>query len=845
MNETGPELAAKTPPPSPPSPPAPPSPSEVLVEPGARVVDAGPPRPGLTAAEATRRLLESGRNEIEHGPQISRWRILAGQFASPVIWLLLGACVIAGALGELVDAIAIGTIVGVNALVGYYQEYRAERAVLALRSMTAPQARVLRDGHPIVVPAAEVVPGDVLLLEPGDIIAADARLIEAHRLSANEATLTGESVPSEKDTAAVDPAAPLAERHDHVFTGTSIAAGTGTAEVIATGMRTELGKIADLLTTAEQGATPLQTRLARVSRILLVACLAIVAVVAVIGLVRGLGAVDVFLTAVSLAVAAVPEGLPAVVTVALAIGVQRMARRSVLVRKLPAVETLGCVTVICTDKTGTLTTGSMRVRELWGADQVALLDAAAACSDAELTADQLGGIGDPTEVAILIAAAERGIFREEIERTRPRAEVIPFDPATKQMAIRREDERWYIKGAVEAVTPRCSSGLEGAQEAAAELAQRGLRVLAIADGDRDVDLRLLGLVGFSDPPRAEAIDAIAAARRAGIRSVMITGDHPMTARAIAAELGLVAPGESFDDAVHARATPEDKLRIVRDLKARGEIVAMTGDGVNDAPALREAHVGIAMGKAGTEVTREASDIVLADDNYASIVAAVREGRGIFDNIRKALVYLLAGNASELLVMLVAALFGLPLPLLAIHLLWINLVTDGLPALALVMDPTDADAMARPPRRPTEPLLGRAEWFTIGLTALVEAGVTLAVFAWALRERDLAEARNLAFSVLVFGELFRSFAARSATKVFWQVGAFGNLLLLAVVVGSVILQLVIHHVGWTQSVFQIGALTAADCALVLLLGLVPVTALELVKLVRGRFTVTTHPEVHGS
>ncbi len=826
--------------------PAPPQHGGLGGEPFAPVVESGQRSAGLTSAEAARLLLESGRNEIEHGKAISPWRILAGQFASPVIWLLLGACVLAGALGEIVDAIAIGTIVAVNALVGFYQEYRAERAVLALRSMTAPQARVLRDGHPIVVPAAEVVPGDVLLLEPGDIIAADARLIEAHRLSANEATLTGESVPSDKSAATVAPGVPLAERHDHVFTGTSIAAGTGSAEVVATAMRTELGKIAHLLTTAEESATPLQTRLARVSRILLVTCLAIVGVVAVIGLVRGLGAVDVFMAAVSLAVAAVPEGLPAVVTVALALGVQRMARRNVLVRKLPAVETLGCVTVICTDKTGTLTTGSMRVRELWGADEAALLDAAAACCDAELTADQLDGIGDATEVAMLIAAAERGILRPEIERVRPRAEVIPFDPETKQMAIRRTDGQWYVKGAVEAVVPRCTTGIDGAQDAAAALAQQGLRVLAIASGPRDTELTLLGLIGIADPPRVEAIAAIAAARRAGIRSVMITGDHPMTARAIAGELGLVAPGESFDDAVHARATPEDKLRIVRELKARGEIVAMTGDGVNDAPALREAHVGIAMGKTGTEVTREASDIVLADDNYASIVAAVREGRGIFDNIRKALVYLLAGNASELLVMLTAALIGLPLPLLAIHLLWINLVTDGLPALALVMDPTDADAMTRPPRRPTEPLLGRAEWFTIGLTAVMEAGVTLAVFAWALRERDLAEARNLAFSVLVFGELFRSFAARSATKVFWQVGAFGNLLLLGVVAGSVILQLVIHHVGWTQSVFQIGALTVADCVSVMLLGLVPVTVLELVKLGRARFAATAHPKVqHGS
>jgi len=786
---------------------------------------------GLTSEEAVRRLAEHGRNEIERGEATSPWRILAGQFGSPVIWLLLAAVAIAGALGELADAIAIGTIVVVNALVGFFQEYRAERAVLALRSMTAPQARVLRDGHPVVAPAGEIVPGDMLLLEAGDVIAADARLIEAHRLSAIEAALTGESVPVDKDPTPVDPATPLAERRDHVFTGTSIAGGTGVAEVVATGMATQLGKIAHLLTTAEESVTPLQARLARVSRMLLYACLGIVAVVAVVGFVRGLGVFEVFLSAVSLAVAAVPEGLPAVVTIALAIGVQRMAARHVLIRKLPAVETLGCATVICTDKTGTLTTGSMRVRELWGVDHAKLLDAAAACCDAELAADGQGGIGDTTELAILIAAAERGILRPDIERARPRTEIIPFDPATKQMAIRRADGRWYVKGAVEALLPKCNAGTEGANEAATQLAARGLRVLAIADGTTETELRMLGLVGIADPPRSEAIEAIAAARGAGIRTVMITGDHPLTARAIAAEMGIVGPGEAPDGLVYARATPEDKIRIVRELKAKGEIAAMTGDGVNDAPALREAHIGIAMGKTGTEVTREASDVVLADDNYASIVAGVREGRGIFDNIRKAVVYLLAGNASELAVMLVAALAGLPLPLLPIHLLWINLVTDGLPALALVMDPTDEDVMHRPPNRPTDSLLGRREWFSIGLTAVVQSAVTLGVFAWALQERDLVEARNLAFSVLVFGELFRSFASRSATKVFWQVGALGNLKLVGVITGSVLLQLAIHHVPWTQALFEIGTLSAADCLLGLALGLVPVTVLELVKLAR--------------
>jgi Ca2+-transporting ATPase len=381
--------------------------------------------------------------------------------------------------------------------------------------------------------------------------------------------------------------------------------------------------------------------------------------------------------------------------------------------------------------------------------------------------------------------------------------------------------------------PLCARGTEGARDTNTEMASRGLRVLAVAVGDgvEERDLRLLGLVGLADPPRSEAIAAIAQAHRAGIKTVMITGDHPVTARAIAAELGLVRPGDDAAELVHARATAEDKLDIVRALKKQGEIVAMTGDGVNDAPALREAHIGIAMGKTGTEVTREASAMILTDDNYASIVAAVREGRGIYDNIRKTVVYLLCGNAAELGVMFTASLMGLPMPLLPIQILWINLVTDGLPALALVMDPASDDALARPPRRPDEPMLGRAQWTRVVLIGLLEAAVTLTMFVWALRNRDLTEARNLAFSTLVFAELFRAFAARSDRKLFWEVGVFSNLSLLVVVMVSVLLQLGIHHIPWAQELFGIGDLPLRDCGLALAVGLVPVTVLELVKLVR--------------
>jgi Ca2+-transporting ATPase len=783
--------------------------------------------------EAARRLAEVGPNELRRDKGTSPARVFAQQFTSPVVLLMLGAAVVSGILREAADAIAIGAIIVLNAIVGFLQEYRAERAMLALRSMTAPRARVVRDGQQVPVFAREVVPGDLLVLEAGDIVAADARLIEAHVLTANEAPLTGESTPVEKVVGPVVLVARLTERRDTVFLGTSIASGTGRAIVTATGMTTELGKIATLLETAEQGETPLQGRLAQVSRMLLVAVVAIVVVVAIAGLARGLSLFGVFLTAVSLAVAAVPEGLPAIVTIALAIGVRRMALRHALVRKLPSVETLGCATVICTDKTGTLTTGVMAVRELWGSDHRRLLDAATACCDAELASK----IGDTTELAILAEAALRGIERSAIEHQRPRVQVIPFDADRKRMSILRADGVLYVKGAVEVVLERCVAGTAGASDAATQLEERGLRVLAVAIGadPSETRLTLLGLIGIADPPRTEAIEAVAAARAAGIRTIMITGDHPITAHVIARELGIVRAGEPADELVYARATPEDKLRIVRAWKARNAVVAMTGDGVNDAPALREAHVGIAMGRTGTEVTREVSDIVLADDNFASIVAAIREGRGIFDNIRKALVYLLAGNIAELAVMLIAAIIGLPLPLLPLQLLWINLVTDGLPALALVMDPPETDVMSRPPRATDEPILGRPEWRLILGAGLLQTLATLGVFVWALRDRDLAEARSLAFAVLVFGELFKSFAFRSTTRVFWQVGAFSNLVLLGVVTASVAAQLAIFHTPVLQDLFAIGTVSAWDTIRCFAAGLVPVTAIEVSKLIAAGLT----------
>jgi Ca2+-transporting ATPase len=776
---------------------------------------------GLSEDEARRRLVEHGPNEIRRSSGTPAWKMLLAQFASPLVILLLGACVISGALGELADAVAIAAIVVMNGLIGFYQEHSAQNAVLALRAMTAPRARVLRDGHTVVLPAADVVPGDLLLLEAGDVVAADARLLEANALATNEAALTGESLPVDKSAV---------EQSDQVFLGTAVTAGTGTAEVRATGMRTQLGRLAHLLESSTEVATPLQRQLAAVGRSLLGLCLGVVALVAVAGLMEGQSWLEVVLLAVPLAVAAVPEGLPAVVTIALSVGVQRMAARHVLVRRLPAVETLGSATVICTDKTGTLTTGEMAVRELWGADPAALLAAAAACCDAELGPGD-HAVGDPTEVALLRAAFARGIERQRLEVDTPRVEVHPFDAGRKRMSILRADGRLYVKGAVDLMLPLCSAGTRGASEANADMASRGLRVLAVAvgTGSEEQDLELLGLVGMADPPRTEAIAAIAAARQAGITTVMITGDHPVTAVAIAREMGILRPGEDAAERVHARVTPEDKLHIVRSWKERGAVVAMTGDGVNDAPALREAHIGIAMGKGGTEVTREAADMVLADDNFASIVAAVREGRGIWDNIRKTVVYLLSGNLGELLTVLGATLLGLPLPLLPLHLLWVNLATDGLPALALVMDPAPDDALQRPPRAPGAPMLGRAEWVLVAWTGLLQAAVVLGVFVWAYQTQGLQIARNLAFSTIVFIELFRAFGARSPERTFFEVGTLSNLPLLGVVLISAAVQVAMHHVPVIQQLFHVTPLSLFDCLLSVGLGLLPVTLLELSKL----------------
>ena len=871
---------------------------------------------GLSGAEVQRRLALHGPNELAQAAAVSGLAIFARQFASLVVGILIVAAALSAALGERIDAVAIIAIVVLNALIGFLQEQRAERAVAELRRITAPRARVLRDGLAANVPAAALVPGDLLLVEAGDLVAADARLIEGAGLATNEAALTGESMPVMKSAGVCAPQTPLAERDNMLFVGTAVTRGGGRALVVATGMATEFGKIAGLLETASSDQTPLQRRLDRVARRLLWSCLAIVTLVFALGLMRALPIFELLLSAISLAVAAIPEGLPAIVTVALALGVSRMARRNALVRRLHAVETLGCAQVICTDKTGTLTLGEMTARKIVAGDRLFeitgegystqgaifadgeslaeadaqladLLRAAIACNDAHLSAHEgrPAIVGDPTEGALLVLAAKAGITGERTAAEMRRVGALAFTSERKRMTVIMKTAAGlmaYVKGAPEVVLERCShqrvrdgsrplSAEDRARiiEANAMMASDALRVIACArrrlgpaalelkspldEAEVERDLELLGLIGMHDPPRAEAREAVRECETAGIRIVMITGDHPQTAAAIARELGILHPRDAVlggaeldrlsdrelrervrDISVYSRVTAEHKLRIVRAWKARGVVVAMTGDGVNDAPALKEAAIGVAMGISGTEVTKQAADIVIADDNFATIVAAIEEGRGIYDNIAKTLQYLIGGNFGELMVMLLAGIAGWPLPLLPIQLLWVNLVSDGLPALALASDPIDRDVLRRPPRAPDAEIISRAFLGRVALVGCLSAAVTLAAFGYALHQgMDLARARNTAFFVLVVEELMRAFGARSADKSLWQLGVLTNLRLLWVVMTSFALQLLISATPLTEAIFQTRRVTLAECAAGVVLGLIPLSILEAVKVVRAK------------
>lgn len=856
---------------------------------------------GLTSAEAAKRLVETGPNEIQAAKRISAWEILLEQFKNILILILLGATAISLFLGHGVESIVIAVIVLFAVLLGFIQEYRAERAIEALRQMAAPTASVFRDGIEIKIPARDLVPGDVILLRTGDRVPADARLLEAVNLQVEEAALTGESVPVEKHIQLLSGGdLPVGDRKNMAYAGTAVTYGRGKALVIATGMQTEFGKIAQLLQTVESGKTPLQQNLDKVGTALARAAFVVVAIIVVLGLMRGQPFIEMLIFGIALAVAVVPEALPAVVTISLAIGVQKMVKRNALIRRLPAVETLGSTSVICSDKTGTLTKDEMTVRKIFTAGQLfsisgagytpsgefslnggapigpsaqllQMLSAAVLSSDTHLVSGENGWDikGDPTEGALVVAAAKAGLHKDALDAEFPRVHEIPFSSETKRMTTLHQTSSGltaYAKGAPEVILASCTSqtttnGIQALSDeererillVAHEMAGDALRVLAIAakpDATLETAERgmtFLGLAGMIDPPRLEAKAAIAICAEAGIRPVMITGDHPITAQAVARELGLLRNGggvvtgtqleEMTDEqlqrdveniTVYARVSPSHKLRVVTAWQARGHIVAMTGDGVNDAPALKKADIGIAMGITGTDVTKEAAAMTLTDDNFASIVAAVEEGRGVFGNIKKYLMYLLSSNIGEIGLMAGSALLGLPLPLTAVQILYVNLATDGLPALALSVDPAETDLMCRKPRNP------RAGIFTRPVVLLMVAGgiwstiINLGLFIWAMNSgRSQAEAMTMTFVSLVLIQFFKAYNFRSDRHSVLQ-KPFANKWLNLAVFWEIALLLLIVYLPVLHEPFNTYSLPLVDWVIVLSLAVTIAPVLELVK-----------------
>ncbi|HWT00355.1 MAG TPA: calcium-translocating P-type ATPase, SERCA-type [Pyrinomonadaceae bacterium] len=857
---------------------------------------------GLTEAEAARRLSEYGPNELQAAGRISPWEILLEQFKNVLIVILIFATALSFFLGHVVEAVAITIILLFAVLLGFIQEYRAERAIEALREMAAPTATTIRDDAEREVPARELVPGDVVLLAAGDKVPADVRLVESINLQVEESALTGESVAVEKHTDALDDEdAAVGDRRNMAYAGTVVTYGRGRAVVAATAMATEFGKIARMLQEVESDKTPLQEHLDKVGRSLARAAFAVVVVIIALGLLRGQPFFEMVIFGVALAVAVVPEALPAVVTISLAIGVKRMIKRNALVRRLPAVETLGSTSVICSDKTGTLTKDEMTARRICASGQmfevagagyeprgtfsldgsavepagplVELLRAGTLCSDARVVRDEADGRwhvkGDPTEGALVVAAAKAGLDKAALDREFPRAGEIPFSSETKRMTTLHETQRGgavaYSKGAPEFILDSCTCQLTRDGEAelttacrakilhtAQEMASEALRVLAVARkhnaklADAESGMTFLGLVGMIDPPRPEARAAVAECKQAGIKVVMITGDHPLTARAVATELGILGSGrlmtgadlEVLDDEefqnevegveVYARVSPAHKLRVVTALKEKGHVTAMTGDGVNDAPALKKADIGIAMGVTGTDVTKEAAAMTLTDDNFASIVAAVEEGRGIFSNIKKYLMYLLSSNIGEIGLMAGASLLGLPLPLSAVQILYVNLATDGLPALALAVDPPETDLMRRPPRN------ARSGIFTRPVVMLMLAGglwstlVNLGLFAWALNSgRSVQEAMTMTFVSLVLIQFFKAYNFRSDRHSVLR-KPFANKWLNLAILWELFMLAMIIYLPFLHDMFDTFHLTLNDWLIVIGLAFTVSPVLELTK-----------------
>jgi len=839
---------------------------------------------GLSQTDAVLRLDQHGPNELQETHAISPWALLLEQFKNVLIVILLIATVISFFLGHSIEAIAIAIIVLFAVLLGFVQEYRAEKAISALHEMTAPTATALRDGDEVEIAARDLVPGDIILLRPGDRVPADARLIETFNLQVEESALTGESVPVEKH---IKPLTgnqiSVGDRKNMVYAGTAITYGRATAVVVATGMNTEFGRIAQLLQTVETSRTPLQENLDRVGHVLVRATFIGVAIIVVLGLLRGQPFIEMLIFGVALAVAVVPEALPAVVTISLAIGVQRMVKRNALVRRLPAVETLGSTSVICSDKTGTLTKDEMTISKVFVAGRMfkvtgsgydpqgmfsdngatvepsepltLLLQAATLASDTHLVKNN--GYweikGDPTEGALVVAAAKAGLNKTDLDAQFPRVNEIPFTSETKRMTTLHASPSGliaYAKGAPEIILNSCTCQVTSTGEialdsvnkekvlaTAQQMAGEALRVLAVASKpdttleNAEDEMTFLGLVGMIDPPRPEAKAAIQQCEQAGIKPVMITGDHPLTARTVAHELGLLKTGrvatgaeletmseaefehEVDDIEVYARVSPAHKLQVVNALQKKEHIVAMTGDGVNDAPALKKADVGVAMGITGTDVTKEAADMMLTDDNFASIVAAVEEGRGIFGNIKKYLMYLLSSNIGEIGLMAGATLLGLPLPLTAVQILYVNLATDGLPALALAVDPPATDLMQRRPRNP------RTGIFTRPVVTLMVAGglwstmVNLGLFTWSLNSgRSHAEAMTMTFVSLVLIQFFKAYNFRSDRHSVLD-HPFANKWLNIAILWEMTLLLLIVYLSFLHIPFNTFSLTLTDWAII--------------------------------
>ena len=842
---------------------------------------------GLTERESAQRLERLGPNQLEPPRKPSVMARVLGQLKDPMILVLLGAAALSLAASggeDWLDGAIILIIVLVNGVISITQEDHAQQALEELRRMSSPQAHVLREGRAKKISAAALGPGDVIRLEAGDMVPADARVMEGSRLQADESAMTGESVPVEKGAHDRLPEeAALGDRTNMVLSGTMITAGRGTALVVATGMDTQMGRIANLLLEDKEGDTPLQRKMGEISKSLSFLCLSVCAVMFGVGLIQGKNMLDMFLTAVSLAVAAIPEGLPAIVTIVLALGVQRMAARGAIVKKLPAVETLGCASVICSDKTGTLTQNRMTVQELWtpaGGHRRDALLAGCLCSDARLEwkAGAPTAVGDPTEGALVVAAAREGVDQEKEEQNWPRTADLPFDSGRKLMSTihAREDGSWtvFVKGAPDILLERCVASPRGplsAQdrravlEANEAMAQKALRVIAVARRELHIlppglepravesGLTFLGLFGLMDPPRPEVKAAVARCHLAGVRPVMITGDHRATAAAVARELDIIRPGEwtvtggelDFmpqevleEDiekfAVFARVTPEHKMRIVKAWQKRGHVVAMTGDGVNDAPALKTADIGCAMGVAGTDVAKGAAHMILTDDNFSTIVSAIEEGRGIYSNIRKAIHYLLSCNIGEIFTIFAATLldFG-QMPLVPVQLLWLNLVTDSLPALALGVEPVEEGVMEEKPRDAAAGLFDQKFSFRLAWQGLMVGGLTLAAYflgftRLAAPGMEGAVANTMAFATLTLCQLFHAFNVRSEDRSLFAQGALSNPAMNRAFLVGMALQLSVLLVPPLQGVFAVTAMDSAQWLAVFGLAAAPIPICEITK-----------------